>query len=84
MCSTLTRYIALTWSHPGDEQTGNYSCVANGITDAGHNVVFTKSIIIDKSSTSIDDLVSFVSYIDGQKDRLIDRRIYKHTEVRIN
>jgi len=53
-------YIELTWSYPGEAQSGNYSCEANGITTIGHTVRFLTSLQMPVKNPGLSDLIQYV------------------------
>jgi len=50
-------YLEVTWQYPIDGDAGEFTCEANGMTSAGHNVVFSKTLEVQVKQPNTSDLV---------------------------
>jgi len=69
--STSTGHLLLEWSYPGEAQSGNMSCEANGINAAGHNTVFSTSLVVGVQEPSLSDLVD---HVHRQEIQMLEQR----------
>jgi len=55
-----TGYLLLHWDYPGESESGNLTCEANGIDAAGHTSTFSTSLVLGVQEPSLTDLVNHV------------------------
>jgi len=53
-------FLEVTILSPGEDQSGNYSCEANGIDQGGHNIVFSKHFEIGYKNPDVTDIIKAV------------------------
>ena len=53
-------HLELSWTYPGDDQAGEFSCEANAVNDIGHSVVFSTSLAVTAREPSLADLVNHI------------------------
>jgi len=56
-------FLQLEIDHPGKNQTGEYVCEANAVTDSGHTVTFSTTTEVTSSSPTTADLIAYVTHI---------------------
>jgi len=61
-------YIELTWRYPTSAQAGTYGCNITGLNDAGHTILFTKTVELEAISPTIDDLVRQIHKMQLKSD----------------
>jgi len=55
-----TGFLLINWTYPGEAESGNLTCEANGIDAAGHTSRFSTDLVIGVQEPSLTDLVSHV------------------------
>merc|ERR1711941_60285 len=59
-------YIELTWLHPSNAQSGEYTCEVNAINELNHNVIFSTSVEVALTPPQIEDLVKYVQDLEKE------------------
>ncbi|XP_005097722.2 uncharacterized protein LOC101858857, partial [Aplysia californica] len=62
--------LALVWQYPTEKQAGTYKCEVNGIDLNGHNVRFSKTLHVNATKPTIDDLAGHLATRSKMIDQL--------------
>jgi len=65
-----TGYLQLNWTYPGETESGNVTCKANGIDANGHGTIYATSTVVGVQEPSLSDLVR---HIHAQEIRLMQQ-----------
>lgn len=66
-------HIEVTYTAPNQNETGEFVCEVNAITEAGHGVVFTTSLEVTTSQPTMADLISHIRDLTLSRDSLAAR-----------
>jgi len=66
-------YMEVTFTSPTQNETGEFVCEVNAITEAGHGVVFSTSVEVTMSQPTMSDLISHIRALELSRDSLAAR-----------
>ncbi|KAK3797898.1 hypothetical protein RRG08_007996 [Elysia crispata] len=66
-------FLEMQWDHPGQNQTGGYTCYIYAVDAQGQNIVFSTSAEIGQEFPSADDMLSHISQLEKTVDALEQR-----------
>ena len=71
-------HLELVWEFPNSNQTGEFSCEVGGVTEAGHNVHLTDTVVVSTAQVNLDDILSEIHdlkiLVHGQQKTIADQQ----------